>query len=111
MACFKRSAIFWFVDGSERLPPQYEALIIHDKEPRYVAVKDSKAGLFDGQGQQVFPTILDDVYYARPSTSWGAIRTQEIDQMLLARIQDKYFYIRAEGEVLHLMADRRLEIE
>lgn len=98
-------------DGSERLPPQYEALIIHDKEPRYVAVKDSKAGLFDGQGQQVFPTILDDVYYARPSTSWGAIRTQEIDQMLLARIQDKYFYIRAEGEVLPLMADSRLEFE
>src|SRR5699024_8633386 len=76
-------------DGTERLAPQYEILVLYDDGPGYGAITKGKVGLYDGQGNEVFPAILDDVYYADMRIPWGVIREQKTEFPLLSRIKRK----------------------
>ena len=98
-------------DGTERLASQYEVLVLYDDGPGYGAITKGKVGLYDGQGNEVFPAILDDVYYADMSMPWAVIREQKTEFPLLSRIKRKYFYIDENGDVLPVMADTIIEFD
>lgn len=87
-------------DGTQYLEPQHDTLILHEQEPRYAVIDSFNAGLFDSQGNEIFPVILDDVFYEQLDFFGGSIKQKDVEFPLLASIDRKYFYIDEDGGVL-----------
>lgn len=105
--------------GTERLAPVYQTLLLYNDAPRLGAIKNNHVGLFDEQGNEIFPPILDGLYHGDVPMHWGPIRELEAGFPVLAYIDARvdqrnkrhYFYVDKNAEVLPVVADMLIEFE